>query len=219
MLESPEDSDRNRIGRLACHRRNLRRKKSPDKTILQHVPVCAWHLCKLLERSFAVQFAERVMPWVDCRFESRLQQLIERCFFLPADMIEKKIMRDAVQERANMHDFLLTLETLAETEKYILHEIFGDFAVSTLPIAIAKDGLMVEVIDIGEIVNHGRKLRLCDMCDDRDGTLTQVLRDCKSIAHKIEGDRKKVRTLYARFIVRRTADCIAKEPCAPGKVF
>ena len=61
----------------------------------------------------------------------------------------------AVQEGASVLDFFFALEALVEAEECILHEILPDVLVPALPVAVAKDRVIVEIVDVGEV---------CDEC-------------------------------------------------------
>jgi|SRR3989338_1511037 len=157
MLEPPRDANGNRIRSLAREDGNLRGRKPHDEPAIQHLPVGIFHPAQLLERSRSIQPTIRLMPWVDCWFESCLQKLIERGFFLPTRVINNQIVRDAIQERTRMQDLVFALQTEPEAEKGILCKVFRHLTIAATPGTIAKDSILVEVMNGEEIVDHTKR--------------------------------------------------------------
>lgn len=157
MLESPKDADGNCVRGFTRDIGDLRRTQSQNETLMQHELVRAPHLVELLQRSFGIQVAVHLLPWVDCRFESYLQKLIERGIFLLSHVIHEEMKRDTVQKRASVQNLFFALETDPETQKRLLRKILADFTIAALPKAVAKDGSLVEIIGGGEIVGHKKR--------------------------------------------------------------
>ncbi|HLD07992.1 MAG TPA: hypothetical protein VJB60_02920 [Candidatus Peribacterales bacterium] len=69
-------------------------------------------------------------------------------------MIYKEVICNTVQEPSYMPNVFLALKTQTETEKCLLCEILCYFTIVALPKIITKDGSLVEIIGVGEIVRH-----------------------------------------------------------------